>query len=141
MHFLESSAPSATIVCPFPGSPEPCTAGLRLHTKYHMTASDLREVRRAVTRLPLPWFSASEELNTDSIAGHRWTASRIAQVAGPPIANFCICKDGTAGYLVDVSDDCDMIAEWHGFPTTADAVAAIWAHTVERLDHWGLVAA
>ena len=135
-----SSASSATIVCPFLGSPEPSTASLRVHTKYHMTAADLREVRAAVIRLPVPWFSASEDLNTDTVAGHRWTSSYITQVAGPAIADFSVCKDG-AGYLLDASDGNDVFAEWHGFLNVADAVTAIWIYTIEKLEIWSIAAA
>ena len=134
-------SPSATVICPFPGPPVPSTASLRVHTKYHMTAADLREVRNAVIGLPLPWFTTSEGLNTDTVAGYRWTSSLVDQVAGPTIANFAISKNGEDGYLVDMSQNYTAGAEWHGFPTAAAAVAAIWAYTTEVLTDWGLVAA
>ena len=131
---------SATIICPFPGAPEPGTASLKIYAKYHMTAADLREVRVAILELPVPWFSALEDLNTDTVAGHRWTSSYVTQIAGPPIANFSISRDG-AGYLVDASDGNDVIAMWRGFLTVAEAVAVIWEYTAETLENWGLVAA
>ena len=140
MHSLGSSASSATIVSPFPGSPEPDTAGLRIYTKYHMTAADLRGVRKAVSGLPRPWFAVEETLNTDTVAGHRWSSSYIPQIAGPTIADFFIRRHGL-GYEVEAGDGFVMIAGLKGFLTVADAVAALWAYTAERLEEWGLVAA
>ena len=139
MPSIENHPAAAEIVCPFPGAPDPSTAGLKIYVKYHMTAADLREVRVAVIGLPVPWFLASEDVNADTVAGHRWTSSYIKQIAGPAIAHFSIYKDG-AGYMVDVSDGNDVFAEWHGFPTAAAAVSAIWAYTTEMLTDWGLVA-
>ena len=140
MHSLGSSALPATIVSPFPGSPEPGTASLRVRSEYHMTAADLRGVRKAVIGLPRPWFKVEEDLNADVVAGHRWSSSYIGQIAGPTIANFFISRDGV-GYEVNASDGSDMIAEWHGFLTVEDAVAAIWECVAEHLEEWGLVAA
>ena len=140
MHSLESSASSATIVSPFRGSPEPGTASLRVRSEYHMTAADLRGVRKAVIGLPRPWFRAEEDLNTDVVAGHRWSSSYIGQIAGPTIGNFFVSREGI-GYEVNMSDGSNMTAEWRGFLTIEDAVAAIWECVAEHLEEWGLIAA
>ena len=140
MHAFGTSTPSATIVSPFPGSPEPGTADLRVHPEYHMTAADLRVVRNAVIRFYRPWFAVEEDLHTDPVTGYRWSWPYIGQIAGPTIANFFICRKGLE-YEVSASDGTNMIGEWDGFLTVADAAAAIWECIAEHLEVWSLAAA
>ncbi len=135
-----SASSSAQIICLFPDAPASTHAAFGSEDQTNLTAAELRAVRQAVIRLPLPWFRACEQNTADLTRGSRWDFAYVRQITGPFIANFTITRNDT-DFTVCLDDGQHPIDEWDGFLTIDDAVAVIGYYVEWVLTGWGLRAA
>ncbi len=135
-----AASSTAQIICLFPGAPASAHAASGSEDQMNLTAAELRAVRQAVIRLPLPWFRVCEHKTDDLARGRRWDLSYVRQITGPFIANFTITRNGTA-FTVCLDDGQHPTDEWDGFLTIDDAVAVIGYYVEWVLTGWGLRAA
>ena len=132
-----SVSSTAQIICLFPGAPDAAHAAFRVEDRMNLTAAELRAVREAVIKLPVPWFEACEQQTADDACDRRWTCAYVKQTTGPFIANFTITGSGAA-FAVCLDDGEKLVDEWDDFATIADAVAVIGYYVEWVLTGWGL---
>ena len=132
-----SASSTAQIIYLFPSRPAVMHAGLRIEDQGNLTAAEVRVVRDAVIRLPLPWFRACEAQPVDAAGNRRWEFSYVRQIAGPFIANFTIIRNDTDA-TARLDDGQHTVDEWDGFLTIADAVAVIGYYLEWVPTGWGL---